>query len=146
MSSVLAILRLEGKANFWVRNINLKISLSMVSQLIRTTHAHILTCNLGVAIDDFPNYATFLGPNSLTFEASVIELMEVQANFHRQVVEYLWNKNHGSFRYAVMPRVDRVKKWTLSLREGQAKHPASDPTCQSYYKVRFIFTSFYSPS
>jgi len=90
----------------------------------------------GVAIDDFPNYATFLGPNSLTFEASVIELMEVQANFHRQIVEYLLTKNKGSFRYALVPRGERVKSWTLSLREGQAKHPAASPTCNSYYKAK----------
>lgn len=90
----------------------------------------------GVAIDDFPNFATFLGPNSLTFEASVIELMEVQSDFTRQLVEYVYKKNKGSFKYAIMPRGDRVKNWTLSLREGQAKHPAASDSCQSYYKSK----------
>ncbi|KAI9735358.1 MAG: hypothetical protein M1818_006553 [Claussenomyces sp. TS43310] len=88
----------------------------------------------GVAVDDFPNYFTFLGPNSLSFEASVIEEMEKQAHYAGQVAKYLLKKNTGSFRYAVVPREEVTKSWTLSLREGQAKHPASAPSCTSYYK------------
>ncbi|KAF2176104.1 monooxygenase [Zopfia rhizophila CBS 207.26] len=88
----------------------------------------------GVAIDDFPNFFNFLGPNSLSFEQSVMETFEMQSKYILQVARYLYNKNKGSFRYAVMPRADVVKSWTLSLRPGQAKHPAQAPTCHSYYK------------
>lgn len=67
--------------------------------------------------------------------------MERQADYIVQVTKYLFEKNKGSFRYAVMPREEIVKSWTLSLREGQLKHPATGPTCQSYYKVSVIFFS-----
>lgn len=89
----------------------------------------------GLAVDDFPNYFNFLGPNSLSFEASVVEEMELQSEYISQIAAYLYKKNVGSFRYAVMANEERLRTWTLSLREGQAKHPAAVPTCQSYYKV-----------
>jgi len=45
-------------------------------------------------------------------------------------------KNVGSHRYALMANEERLRTWTLSLREGQAKHPAATPSCQSYYKSK----------
>jgi len=90
----------------------------------------------GMAVDDFPNYFNFLGPNSLSFEASVVEEMELQSEYITQVASYLYKKNVGSFRYAVMANEERLRTWTLSLRAGQAKHPAAVPTCQSYYKSK----------
>ncbi|KAF2493647.1 monooxygenase [Lophium mytilinum] len=88
----------------------------------------------GVAIDDFPNFFTYLGPNSLAFEASVIDELEKQSTHNALIAKYVYEKNKGSFRFAVEPREDVVKSWTLSLRDGQAKHPANVATCQSYYK------------
>jgi cation diffusion facilitator CzcD-associated flavoprotein CzcO len=97
----------------------------------------------GVAVDNFPNFTTFLGPNSLTFESSVVEQMELQARYSAQIVDYLYKKNVGSFRFAVMPRAEVTKKWTLTLREGQNALPAADPTCVSYYKSKAGQVYFY---
>jgi len=88
----------------------------------------------GIAIDDFPNFFTYLGPNSLAFEASVIEELEKQSTHNALVTKYIYEKNKGSFRFAVEPREEIVKSWTLSLRDGQSKHPANVPSCESYYK------------
>jgi hypothetical protein len=55
-----------------------------------------------------------------------------------QVVKYVFNKNKGSFRHAVVPREEIVNQWTESLREGQAKHPSNSASCQSYYKVSYV--------
>jgi len=90
----------------------------------------------GIAIDDFPNFLHFLGPNSLSFEASLVEEVELQSQFNVQIAAYLFNKNRGSFRYALMPKADRVSSWTESLREGQEKHPANVPSCESYYRTK----------
>jgi hypothetical protein len=97
---------------------------------------------IGLAVDDFPNYFNYLGPNSLSFEASVVELMEEQAEYITQVAKYLYKKNIGSHRYALMANQERLRTWTLSLREGQAKHPAATPSCQSYYKVSYSQVSW----
>jgi hypothetical protein len=86
-------------------------------------------------VDDFPNYFNFLGPNSLSYQVIVIKLLEEQAGYITQAAKYLYKKNVGSFRYALMPNAERVRTWTLSLREGQAKLPPASPSCQSYYKV-----------
>ncbi|EDN96094.1 hypothetical protein SS1G_12300 [Sclerotinia sclerotiorum 1980 UF-70] len=85
-------------------------------------------------VDDFPNYFNFLGPNSSSFETSVMELFELQAHHTCLVTEFLFKKNVGSFRYAIMPKEERVTEWTLSLRPGQAKLPPANPLCRSYYR------------
>lgn len=97
----------------------------------------------GVAIDDFPNFLTFLGPNSLSFEASLVEEVEWQSKFNVQIAEYLLKKNKGSFSYAIVPKAERVVSWTESLRDGQEKHPANVPSCESYYKVSVLLRSAY---
>ncbi|PQE05678.1 flavin-binding monooxygenase protein [Rutstroemia sp. NJR-2017a BVV2] len=89
----------------------------------------------GVAVDDFPNYFNFLGPNSSSFETSLIELFELQAHYASLATKFLFEKNKGSFRYAVMPKEERVTEWTLSLRPGQKLLPPAQPECKSYYKV-----------
>jgi hypothetical protein len=71
----------------------------------------------------------------LAFEASVIEELEKQSAHNALVTKYIYEKNKGSFRFAVEPREEIVKSWTLSLRDGQSKHPANVPSCESYYKV-----------
>ncbi|EMR86758.1 putative flavin-containing monooxygenase protein [Botrytis cinerea BcDW1] len=90
----------------------------------------------GVAVDDFPNYFNFLGPNSSSFETSVMELFELQAHHNSIATEYLFQKNVGTFRYAIMPKEERVRSWTLSLRPGQAKLPPANPNCKSYYRSK----------
>ncbi|KAM3076773.1 FAD-binding monooxygenase boa2 [Clarireedia jacksonii] len=95
----------------------------------------VLIWGTGVAVDDFPNYFNFLGPNSSSFETSLIELFELQAHHTCLVTKFLFEKNKGSFRYAVMPKEERVKEWTLSLRPGQKMLPPAQPECRSYYKV-----------
>lgn len=93
----------------------------------------------GVAVDDFPNYLNFLGPNSSSFETSVMELFELQAYHSTLVVKFLWEKmgkKEGGDRFAVVPKESRVKSWTESLREGQRKLPPAREECRSYYKVR----------
>ncbi|OCK76208.1 monooxygenase [Lepidopterella palustris CBS 459.81] len=97
----------------------------------------------GVAIDDFPNFFNYLGPNSLAFEASVVDELEKQSAFIAQFVAYLYNKNRGSYRFAVMASEERVKSWTLSLRDGQSKHPANTPSCESYYKNAYGVVYFW---
>jgi len=105
-------------------------------QLISEKYQPEMFSLYGLAVDDFPNYFNFLGPNSLSFEASVVKEMELQAEYITQAAKYLYKKNVGSFRYALMPKEERLRTWTLSLREGQAKHPAAVASCQSYYKSR----------
>ncbi|TGO52316.1 hypothetical protein BOTNAR_0328g00120 [Botryotinia narcissicola] len=90
----------------------------------------------GVAVDDFPNYFNFLGPNSSSFETSVMELFELQAHHNSIATKYLFQKNVGTFRYAIMPKEERVRSWTLSLRPGQAKLPPANPNCKSYYRSK----------
>lgn len=64
-------------------------------------------------------------------------LMELQSEYITQIAVYLHKKNVGSYRYALVANEERLRTWTLSLREGQAKHPAAVPSCQSYHKVNF---------
>jgi len=105
-------------------------------QLISEKYQPEMYSLYGLAVDDFPNYFNFLGPNSLSFEASVVEEMELQAEYITQAASYLYKKNVGSFRYALMANEERLRTWTLSLREGQAKHPAAVASCHSYYKSK----------
>lgn len=137
MSLVLLFQQRDEKVNYFPRNTNPKCTLFMVNLLFKSqiNLAMLIRFLLGMAVDDFPNYFNFLGPNSLSFEASVVEEMELQSEYITQIAAYLYKKNVGSFRYAVMANEERLRTWTLSLRDGQAKHPAAVPTCQSYYKV-----------
>jgi hypothetical protein len=74
----------------------------------------------------------------LRFEASLIEEIEEQAKYIGQVAAFLLTKNKGSFKYAVMPKEERTKSWTLS---------PSVASCISYYKVIFMtFTSWSEPN
>ena len=65
-----------------------------------------------------------------------MELFELQAHHNSIATEYLFQKNVDTFRYAIMPKEERVRYWTLSLRPGQAKLPPANPNCKSYYRVR----------
>ncbi|APA09486.1 hypothetical protein sscle_05g042560 [Sclerotinia sclerotiorum 1980 UF-70] len=105
-------------------------------QLLAEKYQPELQSLYGVAVDDFPNYFNFLGPNSSSFETSVMELFELQAHHTCLVTEFLFKKNVGSFRYAIMPKEERVTEWTLSLRPGQAKLPPANPLCRSYYRSK----------
>ncbi|KAF2810832.1 monooxygenase [Mytilinidion resinicola] len=89
----------------------------------------------GVGAAGFPNFLNFLGPNSINFERSMIELLEKQAEYFVQVAAWLKGRTRRGDRVAVMPREEVAKAWTESLREGQRKHPAAGETCQSYYKL-----------
>ncbi|KAF8253996.1 monooxygenase [Wilcoxina mikolae CBS 423.85] len=88
----------------------------------------------GVAIDEFPNLLTVFGPNSGSLWSHVVEIVEHQALYNIQVIKHLLDINRGSFRRAVMPRRDVIVNWVESLRPAQAKLPAADPNCVSYYK------------
>jgi len=105
-------------------------------QLIAEKYQPEMYSLYGMAVDDFPNYFNFLGPNSLSFEASLLDEIEKQSEYITQCARYLYKKNVGSYRYALMANEERLKSWTLSLREGQAKHPAAVKSCQSYYKSK----------
>ncbi|KAF7864004.1 hypothetical protein EAF04_006969 [Stromatinia cepivora] len=105
-------------------------------QLLAEKYQPELYSLYGVAVDDFPNYFNFLGPNSSSFETSVMELFELQAHHTCLVTEFLFRKNVGSFRYAIMPKEERVTEWTLSLRPGQATLPPANPLCRSYYRSK----------
>jgi hypothetical protein len=137
MSLVLLFRQKDEKVNYFPKNTNPKCTLFMVRLLFKNemNFGMLIRFLLGMAVDDFPNYFNFLGPNSLSFEASVVEEMELQSEYITQIASYLYKKNVGSFRYAVMANEERLRTWTLSLRAGQAKHPAAVPTCKSYYKV-----------
>ncbi|KAI9648084.1 FAD-binding monooxygenase boa2 [Ciborinia camelliae] len=107
-------------------------------QLLAEKYQPELFSLYGVAVDDFPNYFNFLGPNSSSYETSVMELFELQAHHTCLVTQFLFQKNVGSFRYAVMPKEERVRDWTLSLRPGQAKLPPANPNCRSYYRYKAL--------
>ncbi|KAL4901766.1 hypothetical protein BDW74DRAFT_181480 [Aspergillus multicolor] len=100
----------------------------------------------GVAVDDFPNLFNLLGPNSLGFDIHIVDLLELQAPYIAQVVKYLRDKQNKAppgCRYAVMAHAERVQDWTLSLREGQARHPAAAASCRSHYKSKDGKVYFY---
>lgn len=112
-------------------------------QLLTERYQPDLESLYGVAVDDFPNYLNFLGPNSSSFETSVMELFELQAYHACLVVKFLWEKNTGGGkgngdRFAVVPKESRVKDWTLSLRKGQKNLPPAREECKSYYKVSCV--------
>ncbi|KAL4877353.1 monooxygenase [Aspergillus karnatakaensis] len=106
----------------------------------------------GIAVDDFPNFFNLLGPNSLGFDIHFVELLETQARYVGSLAKYLqarqaeaekkMDKCDGR-RYAVMAKADRLREWTLSLREGQAKHPAAIASCRSHYKSKDGQVHFY---
>ncbi|KAB8210351.1 monooxygenase [Aspergillus parasiticus] len=100
----------------------------------------------GFAVDDFPNFFDLMGPNSLGFDIHIVDLFEIQAEYVALVCRYLLKRQTGEDcgrRYAVMPNANRVQEWTLSLREGQAKHPAAVATCRSHYKSKEGQVYFY---
>ncbi|RAL17316.1 flavin-containing monooxygenase [Aspergillus homomorphus CBS 101889] len=105
-------------------------------------------CSLyGLAVDEFPNYFNLLGPNSIGFDIHIVELFELQAEYIAQIAQYLHRRqtekqDHGR-RYAVMAKGERLREWSFSLREGQAKHPAADPACRSHYKSKDGQVFFY---
>lgn len=99
----------------------------------------------GVAVDEFPNFLTAFGPNTVALAGSTVESIDKQALYNIQVIEYLQKVNRGSFRRAVMPRRDVTVEWVESLRPGQKKMTGSDPRCVSNYKVSLTHTlSFWS--
>lgn len=96
---------------------------------------------MGLAVDDFPNFFDLMGPNSLGFDLHIVDLLEIQASYIAKVCQYLLEKQDREDcgrQYAIMPNAKRVQEWTLSLREGQAQHPAAVETCRSHYKVSFL--------
>ncbi|KAJ0424722.1 monooxygenase [Aspergillus carlsbadensis] len=111
----------------------------------------------GIAVDDFPNFFNLLGPNSVGFDIHLVELLELQAKYISLVAKYLKTrhaeaeaepegeaeKNRAGRRYAVMAKADRLRDWTLSLRDGQAKHPAAPASCRSHYKSKGGQVHFY---
>ena len=83
---------------------------------------------LGMSVPEFPNMFMMYGPNTNVGSGSIIYMLESQARYIRQIVEYLGNRP-GHY-LAVRPAIE--KAWDKWLQNRLKETPSN--FCSSWYR------------
>ncbi|KAJ3509197.1 hypothetical protein NLJ89_g5349 [Agrocybe chaxingu] len=84
---------------------------------------------LGLAVNDFPNYFTFLGPNSPVNNGPILIAIEAQADYILKMIDRWQTENIHSFS----PKAEAVEDF-IAFKDSFMKQTVWDDACNSWYK------------